>query len=76
MCKAVRQALADTEQRREDAQLYEVVELERAAYDAERSYRNIYDWAAVRRAKRELQRWEARYNAAKTALEECLERQA
>ncbi len=72
MCKAVRQALADAEQGRKDAQLCEVMELEKAVHDAERSYRNIYDWATVRKAKRKLQRWEARCDAAKTALAECL----
>ncbi len=73
-CKAARQALADAKHERDDAQLHELIESEKALYDAEHFNKHIYDWADLRRAMKEVRRWEARCEGVEVVLAECLKK--
>ncbi len=54
-CKAARRLLTRTEQDRNDAQLREAMEWEKARYDVRHFYHGMYDWADLRKATRNVQ---------------------
>ncbi len=75
-CKATKRALAHAEHDRDDAQLHEVMEWERARYDAQHFHHAVYDWADLRKATKDVRCWEARCNGAEVALAKCKEGEA
>ncbi len=72
-CKAARQALEDAEHQRDDAQVHAVIAAENAQFIVLHSDRLSFDWAAVRKALRDVRLWEARCNGAEVALAECVD---
>ncbi len=71
-CNAARQALTDAEHERDDAQLYELMDSEKALYDIEHDYRTFHGWAVVRQARQEVRCSEARRDGVESALAACL----
>ena len=50
----------------------ELMQSEKALYEIERCITNLYDWADLRKAKRDVLCWQARCDRAQSALKRCL----
>jgi len=73
-CQAEMQALVIAQFKRSEARLRELMESEKALHEIERWTKDLYDWADLRRAKRDVLCWEARCNRAEIALKRCVKR--
>ena len=71
-CKAESQTLSIAQLERNKAQLRELMQSEKAFYEIERCSTNLYDWADLRKAKRDILCWEARCDRAESALKRCI----
>ena len=71
-CKAEMQTLVIAQLKRSEARLRELMETEKALREIERCVTNLYDWADVCQARRDVLHWEARCDRAEIALKHCV----